>query len=183
VECFVAEPTVPPGFAVIDTAALAACAGDRALQRHEKLINQSLKEEPSSTVFRGINSAAPIKSRAKVHVPGGIEGRGCTLRFEKLPDSDAPLLMSAGQLQDLGAEIYTAQKKVMFRRLSDEPMDIETSEKGHMMIDITKFPSKRRLKPTFRAKEVDVWTATGEVDEMIPRGICTERCERNSRQC
>jgi hypothetical protein len=60
VECFVAEPTVPPGFAVIDTAALAACAGDRALQRHEKLINQSLKEEPSSTIFRGIGSADQV---------------------------------------------------------------------------------------------------------------------------
>ena len=86
VECYVAEhqttPAVPPGYAVLDTAALAACAGDRALRRHENLINANLFEEPSATVFRGINSAAPIRSQGLVHVPGGIVGRSCTLRFE-----------------------------------------------------------------------------------------------------
>ena len=53
VECYVAEanvaPTVPPGFAVLDTAALSVCAGDRALRRHEEMIDMDFKEEPSAT--------------------------------------------------------------------------------------------------------------------------------------
>ncbi len=100
-----------------------------------------------------------------MHVPGGIDGRGCTLIFEKLPNSDAPLLLSAQQLEDLGAEIYTAQKKVIFRRLSDQPVQIETSAKGHLMVDITKFPRRRQTAPIFRAKEVDVWMAEGCSDD------------------
>ncbi len=42
-------------------------------------------------------------------------------------------------------------------------MEIETSEKGRVMIDIAKFPSQRPPRPTFRSKEVDVWTAENEI--------------------
>ena len=90
VECYVAEPKaaspkVPPGYVVLDTAALAACAGDRALRRHETFINTNLFEEPSATIFRGINSAAPIRSQAMVHVPGGLVGRSARCGLRSFP--------------------------------------------------------------------------------------------------
>jgi hypothetical protein len=56
VEFNVAEPAVPAGFVVLDTAALSECACDRALRRHEQLIDMTLEEKPSDTILRGINS-------------------------------------------------------------------------------------------------------------------------------
>ncbi len=108
-------------------------------------------------------------------MPGGIEGRGCTCQFEKLPDSDAPLLLSASQLEDLGAENYTVQKKVTFRRLSDQPVEIETSAKGHMMIDITKFPSRRPPRPTVRAKDEWCITVYSEAGTYFLKTLCAHR--------
>ena len=57
------DELVPPGYAVIDTAALLGCVGDNALDQFVKAFDVDDVRIEETWTFRGFNSAAPIVSR------------------------------------------------------------------------------------------------------------------------
>ena len=56
------DELVPPGYAVIDTAALLGCVGDNALDQFVKAFDVDDVRIEETRTFRGFNSAAPIVS-------------------------------------------------------------------------------------------------------------------------
>ena len=115
---------VPPGFAVLDTEALAACGGSFALDELQRTFSMNMPEEPRKTTFKEINMISEVLAT----VPARNQGRGCDLRFERLPASDAPLPVPVEQMKKIGTELYIAKEQVMFRDVSDTHVDIVTSK-------------------------------------------------------
>ena len=135
---------VPPGFAVLDTEALAACGGSHALDELQRTFNMNMPEEPRNTTFKGIN----MISEGLAAVSARIQGRGCDLRFERLPASDAPLPVPVDQMKKLGTEIYIAKDQVMFRDVSDTLVDIVRSKASQA------FPQSLRCIRRCRARKL-----------------------------
>ena len=115
IDTIVADQVVPPGYVVLDTAALATRGGDRAIDSHLEKFDLADLQMPSRTIFKGINTSAPIKAESTQSVPSGIQGRDCTLNFERLPNSDAPMLMSLDQMDALDAVIKVKRNQVIFQ--------------------------------------------------------------------
>eukprot|EP00959_Pyramimonas_sp_CCMP1952_P435208 9112857-Pyramimonas_sp.AAC.1 len=59
-----ADQVAPPGYIVSDTAALAPCGGNRATDSHLEKFDLADIQTPAQTIFKGINTSAPIKAKS-----------------------------------------------------------------------------------------------------------------------
>ena len=80
-DVFATYGTVPPGFAVLDTACLRACAGGITLDEYVKHSGVATITRESTMKFKGINDQAPIAAEGEQEIPMGIGGVGCSMRF------------------------------------------------------------------------------------------------------
>eukprot|EP00959_Pyramimonas_sp_CCMP1952_P145772 3051965-Pyramimonas_sp.AAC.1 len=57
-----ADQVAPPGYIVLDAAALAPCGGDRAIDSRLEKFELADVQMPTQTIFKGINTSAPVKA-------------------------------------------------------------------------------------------------------------------------
>ena len=119
-DVFASAGVVPNGYAVVDTACLRGCGGDVSIDQyvHSRGMTEVIKASDMS--FKGINDTAPMKSGGEQEIMVGISGVGCTLRLQRLPQSSTPMLMSIGQLQQMGAVIDLVNHRIDFKTLGVE---------------------------------------------------------------
>ena len=118
----------------------------------------------------------------QVTVRAVIQGRGCDWRFECIPSSDAPSLMSVHTIQDLGTEIYVAKDQAIFSSLSNHPVGIARLREGHLVVDVTKFSTTIPRCPPIQSKEVDDW-ATHDNILKKDRGIRKRQWRKQWNAC
>ena len=157
-DVFASAGVVPNGYAVVDTACLRGCGGDASIDQyvHSRGMTEVIKASDMS--FKGINDTAPMKSGGEQEIMVGISGIGCTLRLQRLPQSSTPMLMSIGQLQQMGAVIDLVNHRIDFKTLGVETT-IEYSPKGHAMIRIDQWPQNDSASPKMTSTEIDIWSA------------------------
>ena len=92
------------------------------------------------------------------------------LRFQRLPKSKTPILMSVHQLGELDRILYIKERKADFKAIKKYGVPLNKTEKGHLTISLKDWPKQNTTKkePTITTEEIDIWNA--EVQE-INRGI------------
>ena len=124
----------------------------------------------SSMRFRGVNDSAPVMAEGEQEVTAGIAGADVNLRFQRLPKSKTPILISIHQLEELDAILHIKDKKADFKAINKYGIPLNKTEKGHLTISLKEWPKQEKKKavPSVTADEIDIWSA--EVQH-IDKGI------------
>ena len=74
------------------------------------------------------------------------------------------MLVSLDQMDALDAVLKVRENTVTFREISEAPVKVERSKKGHFMVKITDFPKEMNTEPNAAApkistKSIEVWQA------------------------
>ena len=166
------DELVPPGYAVIDTAALLGCAGDNALDQFVKAFNVDDVRVEETRTFRGVNSAAPIVSRQVQQLKVGLAGREARVALHRLQNSRVPILLGLPQLRALGAVLNLDGPSVVFKKVSNDPVPLKYSKTGHLMIDISNWSRSRRRKETIvDTKHIEVFPVITAETTMSERRV------------
>eukprot|EP00959_Pyramimonas_sp_CCMP1952_P205628 4300213-Pyramimonas_sp.AAC.1 len=72
----------------------------------------------SSMRFRGANDSAPVMAEGEQEVTAGRAGADVNLRFQGLPQSKMPILLSIHQLEELDTVIYIKDRKADFKAIN-----------------------------------------------------------------
>ena len=139
------KTVVPPGYAVVDTAALLGCAGDGALDDFIKAFSVEDNRECKKMTFKGVNSAAPTVSQELQWLPIGLNGRTARIALHRLPQSQVPILLGLPQLKSLGAVIDLENKdgpQITFKKVGGVSIPLEYSQNGHLMLNIADWREK-----------------------------------------
>ncbi len=156
------KTVVPPGYAVVDTAALLGCAGDGAIDEFIKTFSVDDNRESRKVTFKGVNSSAPTVSKELQWLSIGLNGRSAKIALHRLPDSQVPILLGLPQLKSLGAIIDLENvngPSITFKKVGYVSIPLEYSSNGHLMLNIAKW--KEHNKPLARP-------LIGETIEMFP---------------
>ena len=155
------DEMIPPGFAVIDTAALLGCAGDNALDQFLHTFKVDDVRVDETRTFRGVNSAAPIVSRQVQQLKVGLAGREARVALHRLSNSRVPILFGLPQLRALGAILNLEGKygpSVVFSNVSQDSVPLKYSRTGHLMIDIANWGRTVKRKQTIiDTKHIEVF--------------------------
>lgn len=155
------DEMIPPGFAVIDTAALLGCAGDTALDQFLHTFKVDDVRVDETRTFRGVNSAAPIVSRQVQQLKVGLAGREARVALHRLSNSRVPILFGLPQLRALGAILNLEGKygpSVVFSNVSQDSVPLKYSRTGHLMIDIANWGRTVKRKQTIiDTKHIEVF--------------------------
>ena len=158
---------VPPGYAVVDTAALLGCAGDGALDQFIKIFSVDDSREPRQVTFKGVNSSAPTVSKELQWLPIGLNGRSAKIALHRLPNSQVPILLGLPQLKSLGAIIDLENVHgpcITFKKVGYVSIPLEYSSNGHLMLNISNW--KENLKPLEKplvGATIEMFPADGSV--------------------
>eukprot|EP00959_Pyramimonas_sp_CCMP1952_P075209 1571740-Pyramimonas_sp.AAC.1 len=68
----------------------------------------------SSTRFRGVNDSAQVTAEGEREVAAGFAGADANLRFQRLPKSKTPMLLSIHQREELDAVLCVKERKADF---------------------------------------------------------------------
>ena len=120
--------------------------------------------------FRGVNDSAPVMAEGEQEVTAGIAGADVNLRFQRLPKSKTPILISIHQLEELDAILHIKDKKADFKAINKYGIPLNKTEKGHLTISLKEWPKQETKKavPSVTTDEIDIWSA--EVQH-IDKGI------------
>ena len=155
------DEMIPPGFAMIDTAALLGCAGDNALDQFLHTFKVDDVRVDETRTFRGVNSAAPIVSRQVQQLKVGLAGREARVALHRLSNSRVPILFGLPQLRALGAILNLEGKygpSVVFSNVSQDSVPLKYSRTGHLMIDIANWGRTVKRKQTIiDTKHIEVF--------------------------
>eukprot|EP00959_Pyramimonas_sp_CCMP1952_P186122 3892013-Pyramimonas_sp.AAC.1 len=55
--------------------------------------------------FRGVSDSAPVMAEGEQEVAAGLAGASVNLRFQRMPKSKTPMLISIHQLEELDAAL------------------------------------------------------------------------------
>ena len=138
------QTVVPPGYAVVDTAALLGRAGDGALDQFIKTFSVDDSREARQVTFKGVNSSAPTMSKELQWLPIGLNGRSAKIALHRLPNSQVPILLGLPQLKSLGAVIDLENVKgpcITFKKVGYVSLPLEYSKNGHLMLNIANWKS------------------------------------------
>ena len=184
------KTVVPPGFAVVDTAALLGCAGDRALDEFIKAFSVDDSREPKRMTFKGVNSSAPTVSEELQWLPIGLNGRSAKIALHRLPRSQVPILLGLPQLKSLGAVIDLEGKtgpSITFKKVGNVSIPLEYSVNGHLMLNIANWrKSTQPLKQPVLDTSIEMFPADG-VSMMNEKKILRRKerlkVERMAEEC
>ena len=152
------DELIPPGYAVIDTAALLGCAGDGALDQFLQTFGGKDVRIDETRTFRGVNSAAPIISREVQQLSVGLAGRDARVALHRLSNSRVPILFGLPQLRALGAVLNLDGPSVVFSKVCNKPIPLKYSKTGHLMIDISNWnKSAKRKETVIDTKHIEVF--------------------------
>ena len=78
--------------------------------------------------FRGVNDSAPVMAEGEQEVTAGLAGADVNLRFQRLPKSMTPILLSIHQMEELDTVIYIRHKKADFKAIHKYGVPLNMTE-------------------------------------------------------
>ena len=150
----------PPGLAIVDTACQQTVNGRAWRDQYEhELEIRGLRgiAQPKKQAFRGIGGR--VISEEAITWPVGIGGCPGELTSSQLPDN-SPMLLSRALLEQLGAIVDVAEKKITFTALGVYDQPLTQTNSGHLAIDLLEFPRHSADRPYLKFQMGD--------DEEIP---------------
>eukprot|EP00959_Pyramimonas_sp_CCMP1952_P160041 3347413-Pyramimonas_sp.AAC.1 len=86
-------------------ACLRGCGGSLALGGSAEDSRVTARMRGSSACFRGASGSAWVVADGEQEVAAGLAGADVDLRFQRLPKSKAPMLLSIHQLEELDSAV------------------------------------------------------------------------------
>ena len=152
------DELIPPGYAVIDLAALLGCAGDGALDQFLHTFGGKDVRTDETRTFGGVNSAAPIISREAQQLSIRLAGRDARVALHRLSNSRVPISFCLPQLHALGAVFNLEGPSVVFSKVCNKPIPLKYSKTGHLMMDISNWSKSAKRKETvIDTKHIEVF--------------------------
>ena len=125
--------TCSPTAVIVDTAAVVAVAGEKALEAFVESSSATVTFTESRHTFKGIDSDSPVVSTTTAAVPLAIGNRICVVRFAVIP-KDIPMIMGVQVLEALGANLNVRGLDIQFSELQVKQPLIKLGS-GHLALE------------------------------------------------